>query len=139
MEQAEAAAGPWCAWCGDTLRLSGDAPPVAVHSLNGQRKHPDGHVVLVVDREPPLWQAAREIAEMFAGLFDVTARFRVLRADWRNPPLGLVDHYEADGNDEMVAKLTAALAGRPQPAGGAVYARRLDGSGGRMIAAGDLR
>jgi len=119
----------WCRRCGQPARRDGDAdedPLVrrAVHAATGdERGAPDGHLVAPVDFEPPLWRAAREIAAEFRGLFTLTARLGVLRADWADPPLRVTArHYTAEGPGAeagMRAQLRRALiaAGIAPPAG----------------------
>jgi hypothetical protein len=66
--------------------------------------------------EPPLWRSARILAAEFDGLFEISARFNFLRADWTGG--GVAEHFEADTEDEMRAKLSAAYisAGLQPPA-----------------------
>jgi hypothetical protein len=145
MGQAGAAAKLWCEWCGEVLKLPEDGRPV--HSSNRKRLHPDGHVVAAVSSEPPLWKDARELEAEFCGVFKIVARFGVLRADWAEPCLsGLAEHYEADDRETLARELTGVLAGDTRrmqaivaAGGGIVYARMIDGSGGRMIPAGGSR
>jgi hypothetical protein len=111
-------AGWWCRRCGQPVELlGGDADPLlrrAVHAATGdERGGPEGHLAAPADFEPPLWRAARELRAEFGGVFEVGARFGVLRADWADRPHGVaVPHYTAEGigaEAAMRAKLRRAL------------------------------
>lgn len=109
----------WCRRCGQPARRDGDGdedPQLrrAVHAATGdERGGPEGHLVAPVDFEPPLWKAAREITADFRGLFVLSARLGVLRADWADPPRGVTARpYTADGlgaDAKMRAQLRRAL------------------------------
>jgi hypothetical protein len=111
----QAGTGLWCNRCGRPVELGGDenlpAPMrKAVHAATGAEKGDDGHLAAPVDREPPLWKAARELKEETGGLFAFDARFGFLRADWANLRPGVVAvHYTADDKAAMRLKLRRAL------------------------------
>ena len=104
----------WCARCGKRAAPAGGT---VVHAVTGSRTGPpDGHTADPVGAEPPQWKAAREIAADYAGAFDVTAFFGILRADWTVRALGpgvTAGHYEALKETEMRRLLDAAVAGTP--------------------------
>lgn len=102
----------WCRWCGQQVEERGGEAP-AVHKKTGlERGSPDGHLAAPLDFEPVLWRWAREVAVKYKGVFAVTARLGILRADWADPPPGaVVEHYTARDRDGLVAKLDAALGG----------------------------
>ena len=83
----------------------------AVHKATGlERGTPDGHLAAPIEFEPTLWRWARELTAAYRGVFRVTARLGVLRADWDNlPPGTTAGHYTARDRDGLVAKLDAAL------------------------------
>jgi hypothetical protein len=118
MTQGEGAAW-WCRRCGKPVRVDGadDGEPElrrAVHAATGdERGGPEGHIAAPVDCEPPLWRAARELRAEFRGLFDFSARFAVLRADWADlPHTAVAPHYTTSGPnalEEMRGKLRRAL------------------------------
>jgi hypothetical protein len=102
----------WCSRCGQPVEVDGDGPLAkAVHKATGREQgYPDGHVAAPLDFEPLLWRHAREIKARYGGVFDVTARLGILRADWADPPAGaVVQHYTGRTPDELTAKLDAAL------------------------------
>jgi hypothetical protein len=105
----------WCNWCGQPVRLEGDGNPTAalrkaVHEATGKRAGPDGHTAAPVGDEPSLWKAARELEEETGGAFSLSARFGLLRADWRNlKPGAVAPHYTADDKAAMGLKLRRAL------------------------------
>lgn len=104
----------WCRWCGQQVEERGTPPLVkAVHKKTGlERGSPDGHLAAPLDFEPALWRWAREVRERYKGVFEVTARLGVLRADWADlPPGAVAEHYTARDRDGLVAKLDAALGG----------------------------
>jgi hypothetical protein len=112
----------WCRRCGKPALLVGEGEPElrrAVHADSGREVGEDGHGVAPIDSEPPLWRAARELAEEFGAWFTFDARFGFLRADRADLPPGVVAaHFTADGKDEMRGKLVRALiaAGQDPPA-----------------------
>jgi hypothetical protein len=64
-----------------------------------------------VTAEPPLWAAARGIAARYGGIFHVSARDEVLRADYAHPPTGVtMPCHTAYDEATMIAKLDAAVA-----------------------------
>lgn len=109
-------AGPWCQWCGQFVIRAGREEEGglahAVHALTGLEQAPDGHLAAPIDHEPLLWKDAREVTAEYDGIFTVTARFRILRADWARLPAGgsPVTHYEARDRKALAALLDAALA-----------------------------
>lgn len=125
MEEAGERQAPgelWCARCG---KRAAEAGGTAVHAATGSRTGPDGHPVAPVPCEPPLWHAAREIAADYAGVFDVSARFGILRADWSLRALSpgvTAGHYEAHDEAELRRILRQATAGTP-------WERPADGTG----------
>jgi hypothetical protein len=85
-----------------------------VHAATGRALGPDGHVADPVDREPPLWRAAREIAADYGGAFDVDANFGTLHAYWSQAVTGpgmTPFHYGAPDETEMRRVLDAAVTG----------------------------
>jgi hypothetical protein len=102
----------WCEACGK--RAAEDGSGRAVHAATGNVTGPDGHLAEPVDREPPLWKAAREIAGDYRGAFTVTARFGFLQAYWSPglvAPGAVAGHFEAPYEAEMRRKLDKAVAG----------------------------
>lgn len=85
--------------------------PRAVHTATGlERGEPDGHPAAPIDFEPQIWVDAREISAMYGGVFTVTARLGILRADWANLPPGTwAEHYTGHDKDELTRKLNQAL------------------------------
>ena len=111
MEQAETATVPWRGWCSTcgkpAVRLEKDFPPV--HEADGKRFGFDGHPCLGADDEPPLWAAARRVAGDYP-MVRVTARFGILRADWRDLPPGCAaPPVTAPGEGTLRRKLDEAL------------------------------
>ena len=73
----------WCSRCGRRARLEGpaDLPRTlrkAVHDFTNQEKGPDGHLMVPVDEEPPLWAAVRRLKAEAGDDVDLTARYGVL-------------------------------------------------------------
>lgn len=103
----------WCSVCGE--RAAADAAGKAVHAADGRKLAADGHRVAAVDLEPELWAAARAVAADYRGVFRVTARFGILRADWlvkaTGPGVTSVN-YTAPSEWELRALLDAAVARR---------------------------
>jgi hypothetical protein len=98
----------WCSRCGQPARLEGpdDIPRTlrkAVHDFTSQEKGPDGHLVLPVDEEPPLWAAVRRLRAEVGAEVDITARFGVLRADFPGRPRSVPVITQTEG--EMRGRL----------------------------------
>lgn len=100
----------WCADCGKLVTATAGK---AVHAARGNPLgYPDGHRAAPVDREPELWRAARRIAADYGGMFTLTARFGILRADWQPGKTlspGTPAHYTAPGEAAMRYQLNAAV------------------------------
>ena len=104
----------WCSKCGQRLETRGDGPLAkAVHQRTGdERGAPDGHIAAPIDFEPQIWKDARELRSLYGGVFLVTGRLGILRADWADPPAGaVVEHYTGRTREELEAKLDAAIGG----------------------------
>jgi hypothetical protein len=102
----------WCSRCGRRARLEGpaDLPRTlrkAVHDFTNQEKGPDGHLMVPVDEEPPLWAAVRRLKAEAGDDVDLTARYGVLRADFPGRPRSV--HITAQTEDEMRGKLRRAM------------------------------
>ncbi|MGH3250795.1 MAG: hypothetical protein ACRDOI_31955 [Trebonia sp.] len=116
-DTAEAAgntSGLWCAGCGRQVTAASGPDLPAVHTATGLvHGEPEGHLAEPVDREPPLWKAARQITADYRGSFTVDARFGFLRAEWAQPSgprVTVTAHYEADSEQEMRRLLDGAVA-----------------------------
>jgi len=127
MERAAAASGAdspaaipqetewWCRWCGKKVLLIGPADlheqyRKAVHAATGfEQGGLDKHNAAPQNYEPPLWRSARILTAEFDGVFDISARFNMLRADWAGG--GVAEHFIADSEEELRGKLTAAFTG----------------------------
>lgn len=100
----------WCRWCGKKVLLLGEGEPEmrkAVHEATGDEQGDlDRHNAAPQNYEPPLWRSARILTAEFGGALEISARFNFLRADWAAG--GVAEHFEADTEDEMRAKLRAA-------------------------------
>lgn len=119
-QSATKTTGWWCRHCGQPARHVGGGGEVpenrrAVHALTGrERGDGDPHIAAPVNYEPPLWKAAREITAAYRGAFRVTARFRLLRADWSTrlvDPGVTPEHFTSHSAEEMYAQLDATTAG----------------------------
>jgi hypothetical protein len=114
---ASCAARWWCRWCGRQVTVTGADPQFAkaIHMKTGSETGPpDGHVAAPIDYEPPMWKAARELADDYHGAFTLSARFGILRADWSAKAIGpgvTAAHYTAPDEEDMRRQLDAAVAG----------------------------
>jgi hypothetical protein len=110
----------WCRLCKEPVRLLGPGlwpeSRNAVHAATGQEKGPGHgsggrHLAVPVDEDPVLRAEADEVEIEFGGVFVLSVRFRIFRAEWAPAcaPVGAV-HFEARSAAEMRGHLATAIA-----------------------------